>query len=192
MSNYTNLDLDIIRKSISDLAAIDEAQDFIMSESVSFNPLEIKKKTLETKEALKLLKENNNVSFDGIFNINNLLEKADKNIMLSGIELKNILVFHNHCERIKKQFSNYSDELSIRDYSDSININKSVFDQIAKCIDNSGEVKDDASDKLRQLNSELNQCEKDLYNRAHSFIDKHMDSFCQGGSLFSLPDKFVI
>ncbi|MBR5341566.1 MAG: Smr/MutS family protein [Erysipelotrichaceae bacterium] len=176
MSNYTNLDLDIIRKSISDLAAIDEAQDFIMSESVSFNPLEIKKKTLETKEALKLLKENNNVSFDGIFNINNLLEKADKNIMLSGIELKNILVFHNHCERIKKQFSNYSDELSIRDYSDSININKSVFDQIAKCIDNSGEVKDDASDKLRQLNSELNQCEKDLYNRAHSFIDKHMDS----------------
>ena len=190
MSNYTNLDLDIIRKSISDLAAIDEAQDFIMSESVSFNPLEIKKKTLETKEALKLLKENNNVSFDGIFNINDLLEKADKNIMLSGIELKNVLVFHNHCERIKKQFSNYSDELSIRDYSDSININKNVFDQIAKCIDNSGEIKDDASDKLRQLNSELNQCEKDLYNRAHSFIDKHMDSL-QEPSVYIRNDRIT-
>ena len=60
---YSNLDLDIIKKQICKTVPVKEAQDFIMSEEVSFNPLVIRKNTAETAEALKLLKENNTVSF---------------------------------------------------------------------------------------------------------------------------------
>ena len=176
INSYSNLDLDIIKKKVSDFTPISEAKSFIMDESVSFNPLQIRKNVSETKEALSLLKDNNDVSFDGIYNVVPILEKADKNIMLSGQELRKLLVFHNHSYRIKKQFDKFDDSLSIRDYTDAINIHTDVFERIERCIENSGEVKDDASDRLRSLSAELNQCEKDLYNKAHTFIDRHMDS----------------
>ncbi|MBO7676813.1 MAG: hypothetical protein J6S49_04810, partial [Erysipelotrichaceae bacterium] len=124
MTDYNNLDLNVIKEKIGEFASIAEAKSFILSEEVSFNPLKIRKNTRETAEFLDLLNKNESFSFDGIYNVNPLLEKADKNIMLSGVELKNILVFHNHCNRIKKQFFKYDQELSIRDYSDSLNINE--------------------------------------------------------------------
>ena len=176
MTDYRNLDLHVIKEKIGEFASIAEAKSFILTQDVSFNPLKIRKNTLETAEFLDLLSRNETFSFDGIYNVNDLLQKADKNIMLSGSELKNILVFHNHCNRIKKQFQKYDPQLSIRDYSDSLNINEAVFNQIENCIDNSGEVKDDASDRLRSINRELESCEKDLYNKAHTFIDRHMGS----------------
>ena len=190
MNDYACLDLDIIRKQISEYAAIEESRAFIIDEQVPFNPLLIRKNISETREAMKLLEEGLSLSFDGIFNVNDLFLKADKGMLLNGIELKNILVFHNHCTRIVRQFQKFSEELTIRDYSDSINLNPSVFNQIEKCIDNSGTVKDDASDRLRQINADLDRCEKDLYNRAYSFINKHADSL-QEQSIYLRNDRIT-
>ncbi len=188
--SYANLDLDIIKSQIAEYTPIKEAKHFILDEDVLFNPLQIKKATIETDEALKLLKQDVNISFDGIYNVNDLLEKADKGFLLNGIELKNVLVFHNHCNRIAKEFSKFSEDLHIRDYPDSINLKQKVFDEVESCIDNSGAVKDDASEKLKQINFDLDRCEKDLYNRAHSFIDKHMDSL-QEPSIYMRNDRIT-
>ena len=176
MNDYACLDLDIIRKQVSEYAAIEESRSLIVEEEVPFNPLQIRKNISETKEAMKLLQNGLILSFEGIYNVNDLFHKADKGMMLNGVELKNVLVFHNHCSRIVKQFQKLPDELAIRDYSDSINLNQNVFNRIENCIDNSGAIKDDASERLKQINCDLDRCEKDLYNRAHSFIDKHADS----------------
>ena len=190
MTDYNNLDLNVIKEKIGEFASIAEAKSFILNEEVPFNPLKIRKNTRETAEFLDLLNKNESFSFDGIFNIDDLLEKADKNIILNGIELKNILVFHHHCNRIKKQFSKYDPELSIRDYSDSLNINEEVFSQIEKCIDNSGEVKDDASEKLKAISRDLDACVKDLYNKAHTFIDRHSGSL-QESSVYLRNDRIT-
>ncbi|MBP5279863.1 MAG: hypothetical protein J6Z03_05205, partial [Erysipelotrichaceae bacterium] len=190
MTDYNNLDLDVIKERIKEFASIDEAKSFILNEQVDFNPLKIRKNTKETAEFLDLLNKNESFSFDGVYNINDLLTKADKNIILNGIELKNILVFHNHCNRLKRQFEKYDPELSIRDYSDSLNINEGIFRQIEDCIDNSGEVKDDATDKLRSINRELENCEKDLYNKAHTFIDRHSASL-QETSIYLRNDRIT-
>ncbi|MCR4634085.1 MAG: Smr/MutS family protein [Erysipelotrichaceae bacterium] len=187
---YKNLDLDVIQESVGKLTPIKESRLFIMSEEVGFNPLQIRKNIKETAEAMRLLKDNVNVSFDGIYNINDLLIKADKGMVLSGPELKNVLVFHNHCERIVKQFSKFDESLSIRDYPDSINLNQRVFEKIERCIDNSGAVKDDATDRLKTILFDLDRAEKDLYNRAHTFIDKHGDSL-QEPSIFMRNDRIT-
>ena len=113
MTDYSNLDLNVIKEKICEFASITEAKSFILSEAVDFNPLQIRKKSRETAEFLKLLNDNESFSFEGIYNINDLLIKADKGIMLNGIELKTVLVFHNHCNRIRKQFSKYDEDLSI-------------------------------------------------------------------------------
>ena len=145
MNSFHCLDLDVILNRVATFAPIAEAASFIIDENIDYNPLLIKKKNQEVKEALNLLNNNIIVHFDGIVNVNELLRKADKNMALSGIELKRIEVFHNHCSRLKAQFSKFDSNLVLRDYTDSINISEKVFDEVAKCIDNSGEVKEDAN-----------------------------------------------
>ena len=176
MNSYSCLDLDIIKQKVASLACINEAKDFICEEEVPFNPLQIKNNLVQTKEALNILKDNNVINFDGIENINDLLEKADKGITLSGNELLRILVFHNHCYRLKSLFTKFNKELSIRDYTDSINVDIQTFEKIENCIDHTGEVKEDATIELKNIYKDLQQADKDLYNRAHQFIDKHTSS----------------
>ncbi len=190
MNDYANLDLDVIKQQICKSAEIKEAKDLILNEEVSFNPLQIRKKINETSEALKLLNKGFLISFDGIENVSDLLEKADKNMMLTGQELKKVLVFHHHCNRIAKLFVKFNHELSICDYSDSISTNDRIFDKVENCIDSTGEVKDDASDRLKQIRMQLEQCEKDLYNKAYSFIDKHSDSL-QESSIYLRNDRIT-
>ena len=188
MSNYNCLDLNIIKEKIVEFASIEEAKSFLLKEEVDFNPLIIKKNSLQTKEALFLIKKEINVHFAGIENVNELFDKANKNITLSGIELKNVLVFHNHCARIKKQFDSFDIELSIKDYTDSLNINNKVFDEIDKCIENNGDIKSDATDLLKSLNKQIDSLEKDIYNRAQQFINTHTSSL-QEQTIFTRENR---
>lgn len=190
MNNYNNLDLNIIKQYVSENAYIKEAKTFIIDENIDFNPLVIRKNIAETREALKILKENNVINFDGIYNINDILDKADKNICLNGIELKNVLVFHNHCLRLKKQFSKFDYLENINDYTDSIEVNENVFRRVEDSIENSGEIKKNASTNLSSIIDQIDKCEKDLYNKAHTFIDKNMNSL-QEPSVFNRENRIV-
>ena len=190
MNYYDNIQLNLIKNKIAEHCFVKEAQDFIYNEQVDFNPLVIKKNIKETSEALKILKDGAIVNFDGINNVQDELDKADKSITLMGNEIKNVLVFHNHCNRIKKQFESFNEEYSIRDYSDSINTHNNIFNEIEDCIDNSGEIKRDATDRLKQIYTALDKCEKDLYNKAYAFIDKHSNSL-QEPSIYQRNDRIV-
>lgn len=188
MKNYNCIDLNLIKENVSEYAFIKEAKEYILNEEITFNPLVIKKKSLETREAFNLLNDNFVIHFDGIENINHLLDQSNKNLCLDGNELRRLLTFHYHSKRIKSLFDKLDLELSIKDYSDSININDTVFDKIEKCIDNSGQVKDDATEKLKNINNEIINVDKDLYNRAHHFIDKHTSSL-QEQSIYLRDDR---
>ena len=178
MNYYDCLDLNIVKDKVKEYAAILQAKEYIENEEVSFNPLLIKNNATLTLEALNLLKKDFNVTFSGIYCVDDILDKASKDITLTGIEIKNVLVFHNHCYRIKKLFNDL-DGLNLKDYTDSININENIFDKVNNCIDNAGQIKENASDKLRQLNKDINILEKDIYNKAQQFINKHTSSLQQ-------------
>ncbi|MDO4940959.1 MAG: Smr/MutS family protein [Erysipelotrichaceae bacterium] len=190
MNDYRSLDLPIIKNRIAEYASISEAKEYIFNQEVIFNPLVIKNNIIETKEALAILNDGFIVNFDGINNVGEYFDKADKGITLNGIELLKILVLHNHCSRLKKQFTNFDKELHIRDYTDSLVIDNSVFLKIENCIDNNGEIKLDCTDELRRVCKELESAEKSLYSRAYQFVDKHMSSL-QEPSLFERNNRVV-
>ena len=175
MHKYQNLDLDIIKNRIIRHAYIDEARDFILNEEVIFNPLVINKKLKETYEALKILRNGEIINFDGIKNNNHLFAKAGKSMLLEGKELNSLVVFHHHCDRIKNIFSKYNSEYSICDYADTISVDKNIFNEVENCIDNNGDVKPDASDKLKSIYKSIDKLDKDIYNKAHIFLEKNGD-----------------
>ena len=176
MDNYNSLDLDQIKAIISNYLSIAEAKDYLFNEEVSFNPLIIKRNLSLTKEATQLLNKGLIVGFDGIINVNELLEKANKDIVLTGNELYRILTFHNHCNRIKNIFSKEDKELLLNDYLDSIYVENSLFNHINEIIDNNGELRNDASPLLKEINNKISSLEKEIINKATSFISKHASS----------------
>lgn len=188
MNNYECLDLDIIKQKVCEFAYIEEAKTFILDEEVNFNPLFIKKNALLTKEAMMLIKKDIVFHFAGIENVNDLFIKANKDIGLNGVELKNVLVFHNHCVRIKKQFSKLEIDLSLNDYADSINTNDKVFNEIDNCIENNGDIKTNATELLKSIHEQIAKLEKDIYNRAQQFIHTHSSSL-QEQTIFNRENR---
>lgn len=183
MSNYNSIDLYELKKIISEYAYINEAKEYILDEEVDFNPLVIKNKLKLTKEALNLLINNFNCSFDGIENIDDILDKASKDCILSPLELSKVLVFSSHVRRIKDLFNKINEELSIKDFTDSLFVDNGMENEISKAVDPFGNFKDDASPKLKDINREIEKSEKNLYSQAHSFINLHKSAL-QEESLF--------
>jgi len=176
MNNYNSLDLSEIKKEIAGYSAIFESSRYILDETVDYNPLIIKRNILETNEALKLLIDDKYLSFDGILNPKEILDKAGKNITLNGNELYQILVLLNHSERIKKFFNNVEDDISLKDYSSSLMLNKNIVNEIEKAIDTAGNIKDDASIALKEITNKLIKNENDLMEKANRFIRTNTSS----------------
>ena len=170
MNNYEEIDLLKVKEKVAEFAFIEDAKTFIMDEEVIFNPLHIKRKINETAQMLKLIKEGLSISFDGIENINDILEKASKGLNLSSIECSKVLNFHNHCRRIRELFKKYDHELDIFDYIDTIEINENLYENINRVVDNSGNIKEDASKRLGEIFRKISINDKNLFNQATQIL----------------------
>ena len=188
MNNYSQIDLNKVKEEVANFAAIDDAKELIINEDVPFNPIIINRNILETNEILNLLKKDYFISFDGIENINDIFIKAKKDIQLTSIEASKVLNFHNHCKRIKDLLNKIDLELSVKDYSDSLFLDDQLFNEINKAVDNRGNIKDDASLKLKEIVDEIELNERQLYDTSHNFINKHIDSL-QEPSIFTRNNR---
>ncbi len=176
MNDFKAIDLDQIKIKVIEYCAIDKAKENILNEEVIFNPLLIKSKLNDTREALKLLKNDFNISFDGIEDISALFIKTSKDIALDSIELASVLTFLNHSVRIKNKFSLLEEDLSIKSYGDSLYVNEDLIKRIDKIVDVSGNIKDDASSKLKELNNSIIKANNDIRSMCATFISRHSSS----------------
>lgn len=176
MNNYDQIDLLKVKELVSDFAFINDSKEYILKEEVSFNPLVIKRNLNLTKQMLDLIKDGLSISFDGIENLSDIFNAAVKGKNLSSIECAKVLNFHNHCQRIKNIFKKYDHDLSIFDYIDTLYISEELATKINKVVDNSGNIKPDASKKLEEIFNQININEKNLYNTASAFINRNSSS----------------
>ena len=190
MSNYSEIDLDKVKEEVSKYCAIIDAKKYILDEKVVFNPLLIKNNLKETDEAYKLLKNNFNLSFDGIENLNDVFLKASKNVCLTSDELSRILSFSNHCLRIKNKILDIEKDLIIKGYGESLYIDFDLNKRIDKVVDVNGNIKEDASVKLKEIFNKINKNDNDLHSLTSSFISKHNASL-QENSAFLRNDRVV-
>lgn len=190
MINYNQIDLDKVKEEVSKYAAITDSRIFIMNEIVPFNPLEIQRNLNETKEILNLLKKDIFISFSGIENINHIFNQAKKEMILTLKDVSDVLNFHNHCKRIKNTLDSIDDELDVKDYSDSIYVNDLMAKQINDVVDNYGNIKDDASDNLKNILKKIETNEQSLNNKAHEFLNRHNSSL-QEASIFLRNGRVV-
>lgn len=188
MINYNAIDLDLVKDNVAYYCSIEDAKRMIKEEEIIFNPLVIKNNLELSKEAFVLLKNNFNLSFDGIENNNDLFTKASKDIPLSSYELAKVLAFLNHCGRIKSKLNTLNDESIIKGYGDSIFIDDRLAKEIDKVVDINGNIKDDASPKLKEINNAINRNLNNIHSASASFLKDNASSL-QETSVFSRNDR---
>ena len=61
----------------------------------------VKKRLSENKEAKNVLVNSNHIPLEGLFNINSIIEKVDKDMILDPMELTKVQDFLRGCKKIK-------------------------------------------------------------------------------------------
>jgi DNA mismatch repair protein MutS2 len=128
----------------------------------SNNRENIEKSLLETEEAKSFLENEGNLSFSSFEEIDEILKKAKVRSILSGKELNRLKIdltlFNEIRDEVEKRKEKYPQLFSI---AKEIKRDNKINLEIDRCIDDEGNVKDDASIELKSIRRRI----KDLRER---------------------------
>ena len=156
----------------------------------------VKRRLSENKEAKNVLINSNHIPLEGLFNINSIIEKVDKDMILDPMELTKVQDFLRGCKKIKnfmldKEF--YAPNLS----SYALNITECDFieSEINYIIKNN-KVDSNASKELKKIRRNIEVCEAKIKERLNKFITsssnkKHIQEFIisKRGDRYVIPIK---
>lgn len=155
---------------------------------------EILKKQRETSEAHQLLSRLGGVSFGGIRDIRGAVKRAKMGGVLSTGELLEVAGTFSGGKRLKKSLLSADDNFPIiGGMAKGIGSFSEIEEEILRCIDEAGEVKDDASFRLKQIRGE----ERRLQERIREYLESIIRSpryqpMLQEPIITSRNDRYVI
>ena len=120
MNNYNDLDLNIVKRMVSDHCSFSMSKDFIINEEISFNPLLIQDKLRRVGEALEIIKIQGRYSFEEVVDISDLLKNVKKGLSLTARELSLVSLHNAEIKRIVRYFRNNDFIDYLNDYLESL------------------------------------------------------------------------
>lgn len=171
---YKDFEIHKILNLIAKHAYSEYGKNYIINKFEYINDYELLKNEYKTlEEYVNFVLKNGDFDIRGIPSIYNEINKIGNNIYLSPIEYKKISDFLSQSMSLLKENSsllkNYPNLekiiYSIPDTSNLINL-------IEKSIDKDGNIKDTASDTLRQLRRKIENTKKNLYSSLKRVISK--------------------
>lgn len=153
----------------------------------------VKRRLSENKEAKNVLVNSNHIPLEGLFNINSIIEKVDKGMILDPMELTKVQDFLRGCKKIKnfmldKEF--YAPNLS----SYALNITECDFieSEINYIIKNN-KVDLNASKELKKIRRNIEVCEAKIKERLNKFITSSSNKkYIQEFIISKRGDRYVI
>ena len=142
------------------------------------NVLEMRQDLSRAKEAHAFLTKGKEVSLGGFSDLLALIEAAKKGITLRPQELLEVSFFLAACQSVSKAFSKEEEPL-LYEIAQTIDPLKPLAQKIDGAIDLSGQVRMDATSKLRSLESGLIQAKADLSAAAKRFIKANSNSLVE-------------
>ncbi len=154
----------------------------------------ILRKQCETSEAHQIFIRLSDLSFGGIRDIRTSVEKAKKGGILSTGELLEAADTFAGAKRLKKSLLNVDgDFFLIRGMAGRVGPFSEIEEEILRCIDDAGEVKDHASPKLRQIRNEERRLNERIREHLESIIrSPKYQTMRQEPIVTSRNDRYVV
>ena len=153
----------------------------------------VKNRLSENKEARKVLENSNHVPLEGLFDINPLIDKVEKGMILETQELVSCEDFLRGCRKIKsfmidKEF--YSPTLS--SYALNITECENIEEEIKYAVKNN-KISSDASKELKKIRRNIDICEGRIQERLNKFLTSSVNKkYIQEFIISKRDDRFVV
>ncbi len=172
---YEAVDFSSVLEQFANYAYSPHTVERIRNASPLPNVLEMRQDLARAGEAYAFLKKGKEVSLGGFSDLLALIEAAKKGITLRPQELLEVSFFLAACQSVSKAFSAEEEPL-LYEIAQTIDPLKPLANKIDGAIDLSGQVRMDATSKLRSLDSGLIQAKADLSAAAKRFIKANSNS----------------
>ena len=153
----------------------------------------VKRRLAENEEARKVLENSNHVPLEGLFNIDPIIDKIEKGMILDPQELISCEDFLRGCRKIKKFMLDkefYSPNLS--SYALNITECRNIEEEISYAIKNN-KVHSDASNELRKIRRSIDICEGRIKEKLNKFLTSSSNKrYIQEFIISKRDDRFVI
>ena len=147
----------------------------------------------ENKEARNILENSNHIPLEGVFNLNSLIDKVEKGIILNPEELMKTEAFLRGCKKIKNFMENmrfYGETLS--SYSLNITDLTSIEEKINFCI-KANKIDTNASSELKKIRRKIENCESKIKDRLNKFLTSSSNKkYIQEFLISKRDDRYVI
>ncbi len=161
----------------------------------------IEERLKEVSEARRMLDEKTNAPFGGIRDLRDIMLRAEKGMVLNGHDLLDISSTLYAARRMRTFFLELEDEWrqGTNPYPRILRIGKGLHtfqpieDAINKAIDNSGEVLDNASSKLRSLRNQIRTVGARIKDKLDSYVSgSAYQKMIQDAIVTIRGDRYVI
>lgn len=153
----------------------------------------VRRRLNENHEAKNILLNSNHVPLEGLFNINVIIDKVEKGMILDPLELIKVEDFLRGCKKIKsfmkdKEF--YAKNLS--SYALNITECEHIEEEIKYAIKNN-KLDSNASKELKKIRRNIEVCEGKIKDRLNKFLTSSGNKkFIQEFIISKRDDRFVI
>ena len=193
LETFEKLQLDEIKELIKLYCVSSLGKNLIDKLKPSGNYSVVKTRLNENREGRKVLENSNHIPLEGLFNINPVIEKIEKGMILEPNELVSIEDFLRGCRKIKtfmidKEF--YSPTLS--SYALNITECEDIEEEIKFAIKNN-KVCTDASKELKKIRRSIEITEGRIKERLNKFLTSSTNKkYIQEFIISKRDDRFVI
>lgn len=149
----------------------------------------------QTREVYDLeSRASGSLSFDGIGDIGEALERAERHGILTGPELLTLATTLAGARTLRRTIDNHPDLTVLNDLVQDLRTYPEIEQDIHHCIDDHGDVLDRASLKLGSIREQLKQVRDRIYSTLHSILQRKANAIqeqviTQRAGRFVLPVK---
>lgn len=144
----------------------------------------------QTQEAYRL-DQATNLSFAGVQDIGEALERAELQGLLSGEELLNIATTLNGARQLRRLIDTQADLPVLQALVADLRTYPDLEQEIHRCIDDRAEVADRASPKLADIREKLKSCREEIHQKLQRILQRQAGAV-QEQLITQRGDRFVI
>ena len=177
MSVETSLELNVILEQVEKWCSFSMGKEKVQNTVPSFDKLIIQRDHSLMKEALEAVVHYGEMPFGGITDIREILINADKGRILSGSECLSEIRLIQGIQGIVNYEKTISEveHKNLQELIDTLTVHRKTEQYLNRCLNEYGEVTDNASPELHGIRSALRHAESEITSAANRFVASHAD-----------------